>query len=380
MGTRRLYTVSIPEDALQRRSGDQTQAQELAKLTGIATEGSVTNVGTNPGEFRVEGQFRGEAAELLAREVAELAASSGIDSVAFYDASTSVASAGYYSVEQIQNRRFRPQKPEVASFSVRLAREGTRDSHRRYVSTNMRQVTHDFGSDATERLGINDAAATVRWISEDRSQTTSASTTTTTPAEVGTVALYDPTDAPNDYDSPGLVYQLDYADAGDVDSAVFDTYGRAEDALDGNFSWQQVFESTHEFEGNAVVENGVVRLEVDTGTNTLTAEQWDSGTSSWSAVSLGASGGWQVTEFDLVEVDPARVYSQFEFEDTDDGSTYRLDCFLHRGWDLLQFAVPQSGSGPIPTDLVTYLDPIASPRYTDAREDAGILSREVLRE
>jgi len=396
MGTRGLYRISIPETALQQRSGEQSQSQEVAKLTGIATEGSVTNVGTNPGEFRVEGQYKGDGAELLAREVSELAGASGINSVAFYDSDTSVASAGYYSVEQIQNRRFRPQKPEVSSFSIRLTREGTLDSHYRHLETNNRQVTHDFGSDATEEIAIPNTATDVQWVSGDRTQNTPATATGTrdieppdngSSATVSAVALYDPTDAPAGYDEPdlsgvgvGLAYQLAYAEAGHADSGVLDTYDRSETDGDGNFQWQQVFESTHEFEGNAVLENRAVRLEVDTTNNSLTAEQWDGGTNSWSSVSLGAAGGWQVSAFDLVEVDPARVYSQFEFTDTDNGSTYRLDCFLHRGWDLLQFAVPQSGSGPIPADLVTYLDPIASPRYTDSRSEAKIISRETLRE
>lgn len=377
MGTRRLYTTSIPEAALQRQTGDTSQQQELAKLTGISAAGSVATVGSNPGEFRVQGQFRGEGAELLAREVSELASSSGITSVAFYDADTSVASAGYYSVEQIQNRRFRPQRPEVATFSVRLAREGTKDSHRRYLRTNRRQANiGGFGSSATGRLAIPDAATDVVWLSEDKSQTQSATPAETVAAEKGTVALYDPTTV-SGFGSPGLTYNLEYADAGNVDAAVFDDYGRDEFDADGNFRWQQAFESSHEFEGAAVLENGVVRLSVDATANTLTAEEWDG--SAWVTRTLGASGGWQVQGIDVVTADPSRVHAQFVFEDTDDGSRYRLDAFLHRGWSNIQFAIPETASGPIPADLVTYLDPVASDRYTDARGDAGILDREVLR-
>lgn len=379
MTNRRLYTVTIPVDALRPNTGQANQRQEVAKLTGLSGDGSVTSVGSNPGEFRVEGQFRGTGAEMMAREVSELGASEAISSVAFYDAEQSVSSAGYYTVEQIQNRRFRPQRPEVASFSVRLAREGTRDSHRRYLQTNRRQVTNDWGSDATERLGVPSTATKVTWISEDQSKTQPATAAGSVPAEFGTVDLYDPTTV-SGYGSPGLVYQLPYDGSGDVDVAVFDTYDRGEFALDGNFSWQQVFQASHEFEGAVVVENGVVRVTFDESDNSITAEEWDDGTDAWADRALGAAGGWQVVDVDLIEAEPSRLWLQAAFEDTDDGSRYRLDVFLFRGWENLLFAVTQSGSGPVPADLVTYLDPIASPRYTDAKCEKRLLDREELRE
>ena len=220
----------------------------------------------------------------------------------------------------------------------------------------------------------------MKWIAEDKSATTPATQTATVEAEFGTVGLYDPDDAPASYDSPGLVYQLDYADSGDVDSAVFDDRDVARTDGNGNFQWQQVFQNSHQFTGAIVFENGVVRLTADPDANTLVAEEWDNGTGSWDSRALGTANGWQVRDVDLIEVNPARVYAQFEFEDTGDGSLYRLDGFLHRGWSNIQFAVPESGSGPIPADLVTYLDPVASDRYTDAREDKQILDNEVLRE
>lgn len=378
MSVRRLYTVTVPENALQQRSGQAQQRQELAKLTGLSGDGSVTQVGSNPGEFDVEGQFRGTDAEMMAAEVSELAGSDAISSVAFYDPDTDVAAAGYYTVEQIQNRRFRPQRPEVASFQIRLAREGTRDSHLRYIRTNNRDVTHDFGSDATERINIPDTATKVRWIAEDKSATTPATSVGTTAAEFGTIAQYDPTNAPAAYDSAGIVYQLPYSDSGNVDAAVFDTR-RLSEFVNGDFKWQQVFQSSHEFSGSVVLENGVVRLTIDESTNSLTAEEWDSGTSAWVSRSLGVTGGWQVIDVDVIDANPARVYAQLEFEDTDDSSRYSLDAFLHRGWPNVQFAVPASLSGPIPADLVTYLDPVASPRYVDARETKAILDREVVR-
>lgn len=378
MSVRRLYTVTIPENALQQRSGQAQQRQELAKLTGLSGDGSVIQVGSNPGEFDVEGQFRGTDAEMMAAEVSELAGSDAISSVAFYDPDTDVAAAGYYTVERIQNRRFRPQRPEVASFQIRLAREGTRDSHLRYIRTNNRDVTHDFGSDATERINIPNTATKVRWIAEDKSATTPATSVGTTAAEFGTIAQYDPTNAPAAYDSPGIVYQLPYSDSGNVDAAVFDTRGLSE-FVNGDFKWQQVFQSSHEFSGSVVLENGVVRLTIDESTNSLTAEEWDSGTSAWVSRSLGVTGGWQVIDVDVIDANPARVYAQLEFEDTDDSSRYSLDAFLHWGWSNVQFAVPVSLSGPIPSDLVTYLDPVASPRYVDARETKQIIDREVVR-
>jgi len=382
MSNRALYTVLFSEDTLQRRSGQADQRQELSKLTGLSGDGSVTQVGTEPGSFSLEGQFRGTDAEMLAREVSELAGSDAIRSVAFFDPNNTVAAAGYYSVEQIQNRRFRPQRPEVASFQVNLAREGTRDSHYRYLKTNRRQVTNDWGSDATEELAVPDTATKVRWIdSDDESAYTPATETGTRAAEQGTVALYNPAnDAPSAYTSPGLVYQLPYADSGNIDSAVFDERGRSEFDADGRFRWQQVFQSSHEFAGDVVLENGVVRVFANETTNSLTAEEWDSGTSAWVTRSLGTPNGWQVVDVDLIDAGPARVYAQMEFEDTDDGSRFRLDAFLRRGWQNLQFAIPETGSGPVPSDLVTYLDPIASPRYTDARGSKQLLKREVLRE
>lgn len=384
MTNRRLYTLTIPESALAPQSGDARQRQRLSQLAAISGSGTVEPTGSEPGEFRVEGQFRGDAADMLAREVAELADSDAVDSVEVSSTGDAFANAGYYSVERIQSARFRPQQPKVADYAVRLAREGTRDSHRRAIlagSTSGRQVTHDFGNADVGYMGVPQTATDVRWVKYDiTANQTVGSADATNEAEFGTVDLYDLETAP--YDRPYLAYNLFYADAGNVDAAVFDTYGRTEFALENNFSWGQVFTASHEFTGVPVVETGVLRTTLEA--ESLSAERWDDGAGAWSSVSLGTSD-WVLDAVDLMRPGAAYTEAQLTFRasadttDASQGDLYRLNGYWHRGWDDVQFDIPDGESGPIPSDLVTLLDPIASDRVVNPRPTRELVPREELR-
>jgi len=379
--TRRLHTAAIPDNALRPRTGDSDLSARLSKLPGLSGAASVSATGQNPDEVRLDGQFTKRFAETLQTELLELLTADALDELAFFGTAPTPAD-GYYTVESASGGRVRPQEPRLQQFAAQLVREGTRATHRRAVRagpTDARQVEHDFGSATTAEIGIPATATQVRWVSNDTTSIETASPTASDVGELGTVDLYDLEQAPAAVgDRPYLAYDLPYADAGAVDSAVFDTYGRAE-TVDGAFAWQQVFRADHEFRGLANVRTGVVETTLDPdSTPGIDARRWDSGAGAFASVSLGASS-WTLDEVDLVRPGAAHVRAQLTFRDTSGGGLYPLDAYWHRGQPDVQFAIPATETGPIPAGLVTLLDPIASASVLNPLGERTLLRRSEVR-
>jgi len=375
MTDRRLYTAVIPSGAFAPESGETTVRRRLSKLAGLESGAAVEATGTEPGEYRIDGQFRGKFAERATAELTELLEADVLDAVELYGVGASTPEDGYFQAERGTNSRPRPQTPGVVAFDGDLSKEGTRASQRRAVATDPKERPHPWGNDTAELVGVPAAATKVQWLDYERTQTESASPADTVTAEFGDVDRFDLAAAPTGFeDRPLLVFDLPLAESGNVDAAVFDTYGDARTDADGDFAWGQVFRSDHVFEGDAVLSNGRLRVTLDGDTNTLTAERYASG--SWSAVSLGASD-WQLFDVDLRHPGAAQVRARLTFEDSASGDLFELEAVLHRGWSGLQFYSPDNLQ--VPSGLVTLLDPIASARVLDPQPERTLVPRSELR-
>jgi hypothetical protein len=173
--------------------------------------------------------------------------------------------------------------------------------------------------------------------------TTIAAAQTTESAEFGDVHVSDAAAA--SYDNPILVYDLAHGDEGTVDTRVYDTMGNSSRTDgDGVRQWRKVYATSHDFSGQAVLSNGLVRLRVD---DALSVEQWDDGTSSWGSASLGSSS-WSLWDLDLRDIGPESLRAQVRF--TDGTDVYPLDCHLLRGYSAPLW-LETGSSGSIPSGL-----------------------------
>jgi hypothetical protein len=374
MTDRRLYTTIIPSGAFDPASGRTDVRKQLSKLAGLDGSGDVTATGTRPGEFRIEGQFRGKYAELATTELTELLEADVLDTVVCYGVGDRTPEDGYYAPERGSNSRIRPQTPGALTFDGDLSKEGTRASHRRAVATNPKERPHPWGNDTTGDVGVPAAASKVQWVTFERDDTQAATADSTITAEFGDVDRFDVETPPSGFETrPSLAYDLPLAQAGNVDAAVFDTYGRPRTDVEGDFAWGQVFRSDHAFRGDIVIENGRLRLRLDEANNTLSAERYTSG--SWSDVSLNAAG-WQLFDVDLRRPGAAQVRARLTFEDSTNGDLFELACVLHRGWDDLLLYSPADLQ--VPGGLVTRLDPIAASTVIDPQPERTLIARSEL--
>jgi len=374
MTDRRLYTAVIPSGAFDPASGRTDVRKQLSKLAGLDGSGDVTATGTRPGEFTIAGQFRGKYAELATTELTELLEADALDTVVLYGVGASTPEDGYYAPERGSNSRIRPESPGALAFDGDLSKEGTRASHRRAVGTNPKERPHPWGNDTTGYVGVPASAAKVQWLTYTRDDTQTATADDTVTAEFGDVDRFDVEAPPSGFGTrPYLVYDLPLAEAGNIDAAVFDTYGRPRTDGEGDFAWGQVFRSDHTVRGDAVLSNGRLRVTLDEANQTTSAERYTSG--SWSDVALGVSD-WQLFDADLRYPGAAQVRARLIFEDSTSGDLFELEAALHRGWDDLLLYSPDDLQ--VPSGLVTRLDPIAASTVIDPQPERTLIARSEL--
>ena len=354
----RLYALTIPEGSQTRLDATVQQQQALQAVLGSDT-GSVESIATDPGERPLTVEYADQYAAVRAAELRELA--QGLSQpVPYYGIGTSTPEDGYYSLSAIAEAG--PVDPRSDAFQrvrVRLTKEGTPASDWRAVSTDQAQVDHPFGNDTEAPVGIPAAAEKVRWYNVETEAVATPTVQTTRSAADGDVDILDADAAP--YDAPEVIYELAYGEEGLVDPRVWDTRGLA-NRTDSNsaLQWAKVFAASHDYSGDVVVENGLLRLTVDEPADPgIQAERYTSG--SWSSVSLGASS-WEVFDWDVRTIGLARVGGVAEF--TDGSGYHTLSWRLDRGAEGVLWATSDS-EGPVPSGLQTLLDPIAAEHIYD---------------
>ncbi|WP_435175662.1 hypothetical protein [Halorussus sp. AFM4] len=370
MTEKNLYTLIVPSDA---QTLTRNQIQRNTATQGLLNEGtaSVQSLSLDPDQKLLRGQYRGKYSELMAEEFEELF-SSDVEQVPFFAVSSQSKDDGYYTLANVDIEPVDPRTSHVHSFDGVLTKAGTRSTHHRSVATTVRQVENDMGNTQTALVGVDAGATNVRWYDNESEQTEAVSVVETRTGEKGSVDVVDA--LASSYDNPTLVYDLPYSDEGKVDVVVWDDHGRSKLDSDGVNSWQWVFATSHEFAGSAIVDNGLVRVQLDSG---LSVTQWDSSISSWSAVSLGSSN-WELDDWSLTRIGPGRVEARTRFRDpsTSPTSYFELDMRLPRGWTLPQWVVAENEQGPTPSGLQDLLSPVADGQDYAAEASQGLVTRE----
>lgn len=374
---RKLYALTIPRGA--QLDTTATEQRELSER-GILGPGpaAVDAVASQAASYRLEGQVVAPTyAAQVAAEFEELFAADGYRAVPLFATGGNASTDGWYALRDVDSGPATAKSDEVHDISGRLVRAGTNDSHWRTVRlipSSERTVENDFGSDTDQEVAAPAAASDVQWFDDVTGETEAASSTATRTTEGGDVDIYDPT-APS-IDARELLFTIDYSDVGGTDCLVWDTRGRsysdttpAGDTIEP--AWQYVFSPAHVFDGDAVLENGYLRLTFDFAGG-LTAERWSTG--SYGNVSLGSST-WEPSRLDIVEISPAELVAQVQFVDTSDSSTYTLDLSLQRGATDALWTRPASETSATPSGLQTYLGPIAATTDRNPRPATTIRAR-----
>ncbi|GGK74498.1 hypothetical protein [Haloarcula sebkhae] len=377
-----LYTSPLPESA---QTGEQNQLRQELSQQGLLGQqrSAVEQISSGGGDLSLDGQYRyGERiSRMLAGELSELAGAR-LGGLPLYQDTGGFSDAGYYTIKNLNVDPVHANRRDVYQYDLTLIRKGTRSTHRREVTTEARELTHPFGNDVSGYVAAPATAEGVRWLNPETDATTTASPTTTRSAELGDIDEYRLSDAP--YASPSLVYDIDYDSEGATDVRVFDSLGGSKLDADGNLRWAKVFDPSHEFSGEAIVDNGLVRLRADpTASPGVSVEQYDYNADAWNNVSLPASD-WSLVELDIAErqsqrLGAARVDAWTRWRNASTGATYPLDVTIHRGWPGIQFSRVPDSTSPVPAGLESLLSPAASDRLVTPQPKRDLRPREAIR-
>lgn len=402
MPDRELYTLSIPANA---QTLNRSEIQRNLATHGLLDEGtaSVESLSLDPNQELLRGQFRGRYARLMAQEVEELFDASGIEAVPFYDPSGSKEDA-YYALENVDVEALDPNLDELREFDGVLTKTGTRSTHYRVISTNVRQADHPWGNTLEARVGIPGSAGKVRWYDPVTEQTEPASSVARHAAEVGEVALFDVADGESalGVENPSLLYDVPYEREGRSAPVVWDDHGREKLDEDGVNSWQWVFSTSHEFAGQPVLDTGRLRLRLDESSEpSLSADRWDDTAGAWTASALNGDdadsseavvgdavvgsavvGGsstaneWTLYDIDITDISLSTITLQLEFQHPDEG-LYNLNAVVAYGRDAVLF--DRVDDGPVPTGLERWLEPVAADWLMDPQQQRTLVSRREVR-
>lgn len=354
-----LYAVPIPRGSTTSTGSIASQQQALQSILGSDT-GNVENIASEPGERTLTVEYPDKLAAVRAQELRELASGFG-QPLPFHALAGSSPDDRYVTVSRADIGPVDPRSREFQRGDVTLSDVGTIASHWREVRTSPSEPDNPFGNDTTAPVGIPSAATKVRWLDPETRQTAEPAVIATRSSRLGNVDIIDATGGP--YDSPSVIFELPYAREGDTDPRVWDTRGKATITdSDGAVLWQKVFSPSHRFEGDLVLENGLLRLTIDESAGTISAERWDSGSSSWTSESLGASD-WTVFDVDIRSIGLAQVGGVVEFADTTQFPTayHTLGFQLARGNNNILWTTEST----VPSGLETLLDPTAASHTYD---------------
>ena len=156
------------------------------------------------------------------------------------------------------------------------------------------------------------------------------------------------------YPNFSVKYDLDDADVNKGDVKVWDTMGETDESL-----WQRVLSEDHKFEGDCVIENGLIRLWIDEGTHQgLKFYYWNG--NSWT-LQISDFGIWRAVDcdypflksIDSLTIEKAVVNVRLEDTSTEDGDNFvDVKVTLKRGSYIFEID-PQDAypSGSIELDM-----------------------------
>ncbi len=378
-----LYAVPIPQGGTTSAGSTASQQQTVQAILGSDT-GDVQSIASDPGERTLTVEYPDKYAEIRAQELRELA--TGFSQPLPYHAVGGASPDDrYVTVSRANISPVDPRSTQFQQGDIALNDSGSIASHWRSIRTSIQQVEPlGGGNDTTAVVGVPSAASKVRWFDPETGERADPAVQATRTTRLGDVNILDVTQSPfydaatNSY--PVILMELPYADEGATDPRLWDARGEPSvtDA-DDNVVWQKCFSTAHEYQGEVVLENGLLRLFFDEQSAPgIRAERWDDAAGAWSSVSLGTSSDWELFDVDIREIGLARVRARVEWQDptTSPTSYYTLSLRLSRGYADALWARPDNATGPIPSGLETLLDPIASDLICDAQPSMGLVARE----
>ncbi|WP_338844103.1 hypothetical protein WHO98_12160 (plasmid) [Halobacterium salinarum] len=372
-----LYRQAIPEQAQTDTSSQQRR--QLSKLATIDSGSTVTDLGGDPNEITLRGQYRGRYADLMAEELDELfGPANSFDVVPYYSSTGRLRAAGYYALSSMDVGRADPRRASVQTFDGRLTREGTRQSHRRSLHVQPQRVHRtDYGNETRALVSIPSAASKRTWYKRETQERAPVSATETIACE-GDQANVDLVDAQTVDLSPPyeLVYDVSYEAGGQCDVVLWDDHGRSKIDDTGVPSWQWVFATSHEFCGVPIIDTGNIRIHLDETTG-ITVDQYTDTT--WTTLDLPPTD-WHLHDVDITTISPIRIEAHLTFTHNDNSDdSYTLRMLARRGRATTQFTVPSSVSTPTPSGLRDSLAPIADPSVRRPTSQLGLIARKEVR-
>lgn len=368
---KRLYRLDIPDQALTRSNASTSRQVATQGVLG-GGQGVVDPISTDPGQIVLDGQLRGKYAGLMATEIEEVF-SADLDSVAYYAVDGAASTDGYYALENIGKGPLDPRADSIQEFDGRLRFIGSRSSHYRELDFEPTKTDYPGANEQTCEVGVPAAATWTSWMNAVTGETSPATAAATRTAEYGDVDVFDASPGSTPFDNSVLVYDQPYSAEGMVDVGVWDNHGRAKFDSEGICSWQRVFLTAHDPDGSLVLDNGLLRVTLDTQGG-LGAEEHDPSQGAWTTLSLPSSD-WTLQDVDVRDIRPARVATKLVFANTASGDTYPLRGLLHRGRTRLQFDRTEASTTGVPVGLEDYLAPLAGGSLYDAGASLGLRDR-----
>ena len=367
----RLYATPLSERTSDEAAG---QVGSQVRQAGLLDTGgtNVENVATENVDFRKRGRIQvgPTMSEKYASELNSLS-ESAYTSLPLYDSTGGLGERrGYYEVARIDVSPAQESRQEAYTYDAQLTLAGTREDSRRAVATNPEAIATNLATGSPAPIGVPAEASNPRWYDEDTG-TEDATPTSTVTAEYGDVDLYDYTNATAD--APDLVYDLPFEREGPTDVRVYDDRDTAKftaTASGGQVNvWPHAFHTGWQFDGDAVVDNGRVRLRLG---DDVTAEEYNTGTDAWDSVAL-TSGDLSLNEWSLERIGPAAVRVRLVATDTSDGSTRTASVRVQRGLDGV--LVRNARDDVLSTKFEDWLSPIASDASDDPQPEQTLRDR-----
>ncbi|MFC6887924.1 hypothetical protein [Halorubrum trueperi] len=392
--------MELPDNTLEisPRSG----GHETATASVLNGETYVESTGVSSQSFDISVRFDGDRRATWKAAALEMLGTNPALGVLPLGGSTHVGVDGYYVPSSTRRAPGFAEAREAdleatdasESLTLTLERAGTRKQHYLALVTSPGQPDpgHPFGNDTTGIVGIPADARRVRIVDSTSSPTERERPTPVETVETahGAIDLFDATSEA--IDEPIYLYDHGYDLQGDVDPTVWDSHGEGgQYDVEGSLAWGRVYSTGYVFDGEIVLENGLLRITIDEPTNadetaSLDVEEYDAGADSWSTVDLPSYDAdldtdWEPADVDLTHIGQASVRAQIEFEAVagdQEGDIYAVDVELERGHSELE-VWRLSGTGEIPTDLEVLLDPIASTSIVDSSVEQGLVARAEVR-
>ena len=367
----RLYTTPVPEETTDDATdqiGSQVRQAGLLETGGT----SVENVATENVDFRKRGRI--QLGPTLSRKIAEELDSlseSAYTTLPLFNAGDDQArKRGYYEVARIDVAPAQESRDDVYTYDVNLTLAGTREDSRRSVATNPEAIATGLATGTPAPVGIPAEAITPRWYAEDTGAEDATPTGTVT-AEYGDVELYDYTNATAS--APELVYDLPYDRDGPTDVRVYDDRDTAKftSTVSGDSVnvWPHAYHVGWQFDGGAVVDNGLIRLRLGAD---VTAEEYNTSTDAWDSVAL-TSGDLSLDEWSIERIGPANVRVRLVATDTTDGQTRTASVRVQRG--LGGILLRNARDDVLSPKYESWLDPIASDASDDPQPEQTLRDR-----